>query len=716
MTPAQLRKFDKYGLESVGDLLYLAPRRLGQWGQLTDLSNLVEEAEVTVIAQVVDAHTRSMRNRSGAIFTAVLSDGKTEITATFFGKHPRALAGHERALTPGSRHLFAGKVSQYRGKWQLTHPQYDAAEELSEAEAAKRAQKPFPIYPATAKLPSWVIARTIKTFLASLAPETLPEVVPNEYRQQAAKGSTWDALHALHDPKDVSQWHWARKRLAFDEALIAQAVLAQNRLAREEHPAPALLPKENGLFDSIVAHLPWELTSAQTRVIAEISQALESTTPLSRLLQGDVGSGKTVVALLAMARAIDAGKQAALLAPTEVLAAQHLRTLQNLLGDLAQGGTIFAQDGSVKLALLTGNLPMAQKRQVLADLASGQPMIVVGTHALLSEQVQLPNLGLAVVDEQHRFGVEQRDALTLKDGLRAHTLVMTATPIPRTVAMTVFGDLDVSILDAAPAQRAKVTTHLVSAENQKWVERIWERASEEIRNGGHVYVVCPRIDANDLSGEDNLQTLLASSGELAAVETVAAELAEQPALAGIDLVTLHGRMSSAEKNQAMADFKSGAKPLMVATSVIEVGVDDPQATMMVILDAQQFGLSALHQLRGRIGRGNRPGLCLAVYATTNAEISLQRLNAFAQTTDGFELAQADLELRAEGDVLGVEQSGHRSRLRFLSVRKDEEIISQAREVAGQIVAADPTLANYPDLRAAIESQLDEAERANLQKS
>ncbi|OKL50365.1 hypothetical protein BM477_01595 [Boudabousia marimammalium] len=709
--PATAKKLAKLGVESALDLLYLAPRRLQVWDQLTDLGELNEGDQITFIADVIDAQVRTMKARRGAMLTVTLQTDSGSLSATFFAKHSGALTYHRKNLVPGQRLMFAGKISQYRGQWQLTHPTYDDASELSEAEVASRAAKPVPIYPAVAGLPSWAIARAVDTILETLKPGEIPEVFPDKDRKSHDLSTTLEALRDLHHPASENTWLAAKRRLAWDEALITQSALALARVGANSRPAPVLSPKTGGVHDALRGQLPWELTSAQSTVLKQLDATIGKDHPMQTLLQGDVGSGKTIVALLAMCRAVDANYQAALLAPTEVLAAQHARTLRSLLGRLANGGTLLAQDGpSTSVELLTGSANAAEKRRVLARLASGEPLIVVGTHALLSENVQIPSLGLVVVDEQHRFGVAQRDTLRERGELTPHVLVMTATPIPRTVAMTVFGDLDVEVLESRPAGRAEVSTFLVPAENQRWMGRVWERAAEEIKGGGHVYVVCPRIDADTV--EDG-ETYEGAAESLASVEATLAKLTQLPILSGYKIGSLHGRMSATEKDEAMADFQNGKTPIMVSTTVIEVGVDDPQATMMIILDAQQFGLSQLHQLRGRIGRGNRAGICMAVMRATESPISAQRLSAFAETTDGFILAEKDLELRAEGDVLGHNQAGYHSGLKFLKVRHHGELIRQARKIATQLVEADPKLEEHPQLKAAIELRLNEAEQANL---
>jgi ATP-dependent DNA helicase RecG len=425
---------------------------------------------------------------------------------------------------------------------------------------------------------------------------------------------------------------------------------------------------------------------------------------MHRLLQGEVGSGKTVVALRAMLRVVDSGGQAALLAPTEVLAQQHHRSISAMLGDLASAGMLGGADKATGVALVTGSLGAAARREALLDVASGAAGIVIGTHALLEERVQFADLGLVVVDEQHRFGVEQRAALAAKAGeARPHVLVMTATPIPRTVAMTVFGDLETSTLTELPAGRAPVQTTVVPMRSQpSWLDRAWQRVREEAAQGRQAYVVCPRVDPDDKATPGEVR--------LAAVEEVTPLLA-LGALEGLRVECLHGRMSSERKEAVMRAFASGEVDVLVATTVIEVGVDVGNATVMVILDADRFGVSQLHQLRGRIGRGGHPGLCLLVSQAEQGTPALERLTAVASTTDGFELSRVDLEQRREGDVLGAAQSGSRSGLKLLSVLEHEDDIVAAREAAVGVLTADPTLGDHPELADAVR-RLDESEQAD----
>ncbi len=718
----------KLGLRTTGDLLRHYPRRYGSPGEYTDLGALTVGAHVTVMAQVEQATIRQMRNRGGAMLEALVTDGRHSLQLTFFAKRQGVLRMHEDKLRPGRTGLFTGTVGEYRGRRQLTHPDYlivgvDAADE---DEAVIEASRPIPMYPAAASVPTWRIGRAVRTVLDPLTEADVPDPVPMEILERHGLMSLRDALRAVHIPDDDSHWQRGQERLRFEEALVLQAALARRRAAREGLTSVARPPRTGGLLDAFDAQLPFALTAGQVVAGKEIAEDLAKPRPMLRLLQGDVGAGKTVVALRAMLQVIDAGGQAALLAPTEVLAAQHVATLRQLLGNLAYGGMLGGADNATRVTLLTGSQGSKERRAALAEAASGAAGIVVGTHALLSETVQFADLGLVVVDEQHRFGVEQRDALRARGDNPPHTLVMTATPIPRTVAMTVFGDLETTVLRERPAGRVETVTHVVPASNAAWMERTWARVREEVAAGGRAYVVCARIDATDAETEGVDEAIeepedLTATGELPldvpaaprpalqSVTEVAAMLAARPDFSDMQVGVMHGRLSTEAKDDAMARFADGRAPVLVATTVVEVGVDVPAATAMVVLDADHFGISQLHQLRGRVGRGAAPSVCLLVSRAEEGTVAAERLAALAATTDGFELAEKDLELRREGDVLGVAQSGGRNSLRLLRVVRDAEVISQARADAVALVATDPDLAAHPALASAIEAWLGERE-------
>ena len=744
-TAAQLAK---QGVETGGDLLRLLPRRYDTWGDLTDMRTLVKGEQATIQAQIVRASSRRTRSgRAPALMEATVTDGVSTMDVVQFGA-----AGQMRAratqLAPGTTVLMSGKVGLHRGRRQLSNPRLYVLDELDEAEREALLARPMPIYPGTEALPSWSVGKAVRTVLDQLEPGDVPDPLPEGLRRQAGLIDAYTAYRWVHRPDDAHQWKAARSRLRHEEALVLQVVLAQRRAHHEATRTAVAWPEPEAtgsLRADLDAALPYDLTAGQVRVGQEITTDLARTVPMQRLLQGDVGSGKTLVALRAMLQVVGGGGQAALLAPTEVLAAQHHSSLEAVLGPLGRLGMLGGAERATRVHLLTGSTPAAQRRRILADLASGEPAIVVGTHALLSETVQIPFLGLVVVDEQHRFGVAQRDALRERGGVTdpvtgqrhtPHLLVMTATPIPRTVAMTVFGDLVTSVLDELPAGRSPVTTHLVPWSRTSWVEGIWRRAAKEIAAGGRVYVVCPRIEGGDdepqqgdaaasvADIDDERASGLLELEEpaprpdrpLASVEEWRQRLEAEPALEGVGVGVLTGRMSSEDKASAMMGFASGATPVLVSTTVIEVGVDVPEASMMVILDADRFGLSQLHQLRGRVGRGERESVCVAVTGVEVGTTAFHRLKAFASTTDGFALAEADLDLRSEGDVLGASQSGRTSGLDLLRVTRDARLIATARRQAERIVDDDPRLREHRDLAAAIVERLDEEAQAFLERA
>ncbi|WP_300610445.1 ATP-dependent DNA helicase RecG [Trebonia sp.] len=745
------------GLRTVGDLLRHYPRRYYTRGELTGLAGLRENDHVTVLARVAQVRLVPMRGpnwrqpkgrplRPNERAEVIVTDGTAILTLTFFAK----AAYHVRQLQPGTLGLFAGTVSAFRGRRQLVHPEYellpDAYEDhrITAELAAEYATELIPIYPASAKLSSWAISRSIQVILDTLdaGEDPLPEDIRQKYRLWPRE----TAIRAIHRPHDRQDLDHARKRLKWDEAFVMQAALAQRRLAAAAMPAVPRPPVPDGIAAAFDASLPFTLTEGQRLVGEVITRDLSCAYPMHRLLQGEVGSGKTVVAVRAMLQVVDAGGQAALLAPTEVLAQQHYRSITQLLGPLASAGQLGGAEQATRVALLTGSTGRAARRSALSDVFTGDAGILIGTHALLENSVQFADLGLVVIDEQHRFGVEQRDALREKgSGARPHVLVMTATPIPRTVAMTVFGDLEVSTLAELPVGRLPVVTHVVpAAERPRYLERAWERIREEVAAGRQAYVVCPRIggempgadaegesvaaeDIGDASARDSTgadESALDGDaylfgGEAAdgaagadfasrrpplAVLDVAPELAEGP-LSGLRVGIMHGRLSPDEKDQVMTVFADGGIDVLVATTVIEVGVDVPNATTMVIMDAERFGVSQLHQLRGRIGRGEAAGLCLLVTEAPEGSPSRDRVDGIAATSDGFRLSRLDLQQRREGDVLGAAQAGRHSSLKMLRLLSDEELIAFAREEASALIAADPQLTGHAALSQAIDDML-----------
>nr|WP_202106965.1 ATP-dependent DNA helicase RecG [Agromyces seonyuensis] len=698
-----------FGIETAGQLLQHYPRRYARRGELTALAELPLDEHVTIVAEVLEVRERTMRSRRGSILEASISDGTGILTLTFFNQ-----AWRSRELKPGVRGVFAGKVGAYQGKRQLAHPDYElfAEQELDvgSEEARRWAETPVPIYPATSTLASWQIAAAIELVLDALGP--LDDPVPAELRRERSLEGYRAALEGVHRPESEGQTRLARRTLRFHEAFALQTALLQRRAELRRAVAVSREPRPGGLLERFDAALPFELTDDQRSVGEEISTDLAATAPMNRLVQGEVGSGKTLVALRAMLAVADSGGQAALLAPTEVLAAQHVRSIARMLGPMLSAELL--------PTLVTGQLGAAERRKALLRTAAGQSRIVVGTHALLGDKVEFADLGLVVVDEQHRFGVEQREALRRKGRTPPHVLVLTATPIPRTVAMTVFGDLDVSTIRQLPAGRAGIESHVVPlALRPGWRPRIWSRLAEELEQGRQGFVVVPAIEGAQLEagGLDPEEAAEAAEDArpLATVVDTLAEARAHPQLAGRRVEALHGRMSADEKDAAMQEFAGGAIDVLVATTVIEVGVDVPNASTMIVFDADRFGVSQLHQLRGRIGRGGVPGVCLLVTGAEPGSVALERVEAVAATLDGFELARVDLELRREGDVLGERQSGGRSSLKLLRVAHDGELIADARTAAAGILADDPTLASHPALAAALRRRLDEESASFLAK-
>ncbi|MEU7866109.1 ATP-dependent DNA helicase RecG [Dactylosporangium sp. NPDC049140] len=705
-------------LHTVGDLVYHFPRRYEERGEHTDIRALEIDTDVTVFGQVKRVNARQFvqqrgntRGKRGSLVEAVIGDDSGgEISVTFFNQPWR-----ENQLRPGRWGLFSGKVGRFNQKLQLNQPDYvllDAGE--GEEAVEEFAGAIIPVYPATARVPTWRIASAVRTVLDVLPPT--PDPVPSTMRATRRLSSLDKALREIHRPESQQSLAIARRRLKWDEAFALQLTLVQRKKRAEDWPAVPRPRRADGLLAAFDAGLPYELTRGQRDVGEEIAADLERAHPMHRLLQGEVGSGKTLCALRAMLQVVDAGGQAAMLAPTEVLAAQHHRNVTDLLGAMARAGELDAAPEATRVTLLTGSLGAAARRKVLEDLRSGTAGIVVGTHALLYEGVDFADLGLVVVDEQHRFGVEQRDALRTKADQPPHVLVMTATPIPRTVAMTVFGDLETSVLSQLPRGRSPIASHVVPVtEKPAFLDRGWRRLREEVAKGHQAYIVCPRIgDAAKSDGEDVPPAGDDGRRPPVAVLDVAPQLEEGP-LHGLRIGILHGRLPAEEKDTVMRTFSEGRLDVLVATTVIEVGVDVPNSTMMMILDADRFGVSQLHQLRGRVGRGSAPGLCLLVTESGDGTPARTRLDAVASTTDGFKLAELDLEQRREGDVLGASQSGHRSHLRLLSLLRDAELIGEARAEATELIAEDRELERHPALAATIARLVDEERAEYLEK-
>ncbi len=721
------------GLRTVGDLLEFVPKQYLVPTELTDLSRLVDGQDAFVVARVVRLHDRRTKDGKGTVFTVVVTDGRHELDVTFFNRYAK------RGLDPGRIGSFSGRVRRYRERCQLTHPDFEVIDpEAVEGHVTRRLTHFIPVYSTTSGLTSFQIWRHMEDVLERIGP--IREPLPEQLRRRRTLLGRAEALRLVHEPPLDADAQAGMRRLRYDEAFVLQVILAGRRRATDALVTKERTARPGGLLAAFDARLPFPLTDGQRSVGELLAGELARSRPMHRLLQGEVGSGKTVVALRAMLAVIDTGGQAALLAPTEVLAAQHHRSITGLLGELAEGGMLGGSELGTKVALLTGSQAAPARRAALNDVVTGEAGIIVGTHALIQKHVTFRDLALVVVDEQHRFGVEQRDALREKGSTPPHLLIMTATPIPRTVAMTVFGDMETVTLTDLPPGRRPVATHVVEAWKPDWVARTWQRLAEEVGRGHQAYVVCPKIGepddgttlTSDTSDEDAgwadpawdaeaSQDGIPSEGAapqrpLSGVYAVAARLGQHPALGQLRIEVLHGRLDADTKDATMRAFSRGEIDVLVSTTVIEVGVDVANATMMVVMDADRFGLSQLHQLRGRVGRGTAQGLCLLM-TEADAPPARERLDAVAATTDGIELARRDLQLRREGDVLGARQSGRPSSVRFLRMgsREDEELIAAAREDATELVEADPTLGHHPDLAIRVAQRLDDEQAAYLER-
>jgi ATP-dependent DNA helicase RecG len=732
-TPAKRKRFaEGLGIETVGDLMRHFPRRYLETGSLTRVDNLRIGQLLCVVGEIDQCEIKSYRDRRTGRpayrVEAVLRTGGPRLKMTFFAKNQGTAGWHASRVAQGNRGIFLGKADRFRDQWQLVNPAMTIFGMGDETEGEGSAVQDvldfgplYPIYPLTKGVETWDVARAV-TFAREVV-EPVPELLPDALREEYDVLGIQQAYDWVHRPEDRDQVALAHHRFRFEEALVTQLVLGRRRRARRAEGATARTGGDGALLTAFDERLPFELTAGQVEVGRRIEADLAQPHPMNRLLQGEVGSGKTLVALRAMLRVVDSGGQAALLAPTEVLAQQHYRSIVTMLGDLADGGTIFGTGEGTRVELLTGSMNKTQRTGPLSRIASGEAGIVIGTHALLQDQVMFADLGLVVVDEQHRFGVEQRAALTDKASAPPHLLVMTATPIPRTVAMTVFGDLETSTLSELPAGRAPIQTNVVPlAEQPAWIGRVWERVREEVGKGHQVYVVCPRISGDEAEAgqvdavdvpdpDDDGAEQPVPKPPAAAVEEVVERLAAG-ALDGLRIGRLHGRLPADEKDATMRAFAAGDIDVLVSTTVIEVGVDVHNATTMVILDADRFGISQLHQLRGRVGRGGLPGLALLVTHTDAESPSRERLEAVASTTDGFVLSRIDLEMRREGDVLGASQAGGRSSLENLRVLRDEDTIVAARQAAEGLLDADAELGQAPGLADAVQT-LEQSQQADF---
>lgn len=652
------------GYSTCGELLEHYPRRYLHYGTATDLATINEGDTLSIVGEVTA--TQRIPNRkhpNRPIYRTHVYDGTNTFTATFFGSNYAM-----RVLKEHTRVMMTGKISTYRNEIQFQHPDFVLLDGPTQATGALRQLQHFgdleailsgrewlPIYPATKQVSTWTIMGAVHTILQSLP--TVPEPLGASPDGYIARDS---AIRTIHQP-DTEGPEPARRRLKYDEAMTVALAMSVRRTDANNHNAPALPKQPNGEQSRLITQLPFPLTGGQQRVIQEISTDLTHAHPMSRLLQGEVGSGKTIVALISMLQAVDNGAQAALLAPTEVLAQQHARSLTETLMRAGLHTTVVP---------LTGSMPTALKQDALLKIVSGEADIVVGTHALIQDSVEFFNLGFVIVDEQHRFGVEQRDRLRAKSRAQTpHLLVMTATPIPRTIAMTVFGDLEVSVLNELPGGRKPIQSSVVPEFKPTWIARAWEKMREDVAAGHQVYIVCPRID-----------------GEGGVLET--AEWLRATEFPSLQVAVLHGKMRAEEKDAVMSDFAAGGIDILVATTVIEVGVDVPNATVMMVRESESFGVSQLHQLRGRVGRGGNQSLCLFHTQAEEGSDAFQRVWEVAQTSDGFALADLDLRHRREGDVLGTEQSGIRRTFKLIDLIEDYEIVTSAYRDAARFVEED----------------------------
>lgn len=696
--PRKLEGLSQMGIESLLDLLFHYPRRYVDRTREAHINDLSEGEEALVVGRVTRVDTKRVR-RGRVMVTADVEDRSGRLRCTFFNQPWRA-----RQLDPdslvGDIAVF-GKVEIFRGWRQMTNPVVDLV--------GDRTGRIVPIYPQSEKagLHSWELGGWVEQVLRRSEKRTLADPVPSTLRADLGLRSRPEAMRAIHAPESMADMASARHRLAFDELLRIQLSLVRTKRRVEatfqgiRHDIIGDPAEPKGMVGAFVTHLPYPMTGAQQRAVSEILTDMASPVPMHRLLQGDVGSGKTVVAVAALLAAVQGGHQGAFMAPTEVLAEQHATAVCQMMQgiDLAADDNLFGVRG-VEVAVLTNRTPAAMRRKVSAGLADGSVDIVIGTHALIQESVEFCSLGVAVIDEQHRFGVEQRAALRSSnaDGSVPDVLVMTATPIPRTAAMTVYGDLDVTVLDQMPPGRQPITTTLAHSEEE--VAGAWDLVRAEVAAGNRAYVVCPLIEES--------AKIEASAAEDTYEELATGELAE------LDVGLLHGRVPTGDRHVVMDAFRDGALQVLVATTVIEVGVDVPEATVMVILDADRFGIAQLHQLRGRVGRGSAASHCVLVARGELTDDALARLEAMVRTDDGFELAEVDLELRGEGTVMGERQKG-RSDLKLASLRRDRDLVAKAREVAFELIDGPGGLDRVPLLVEEIDVLLAEEDEEFLTK-
>ena len=661
-------------VENVLDLLMYYPRRWVDRTQECRVADLAPGVTALVVVDVLSVDKRTTRNRRSLV-TVRVGDDTGKFTLTFFNQPWRA-----RQLTAGLTISVWGKPDTYRGSLQMTNPVVDLI--------GDRTGRIVPIYPQSGDngVKTWEMAKWVEIGLFKCTARGVSDPLPDEVRERLDLMPRFEAMRTIHLPASVDDVEAARRRLAFDELLRVQTYLVREK-KRVEQSARGIEHSTRGVFvGQFLANLAFPLTGAQRRVIDEVVADMAGAVPMNRLLQGDVGSGKTVVAVATLLTAVEGGYQGALMAPTEVLAEQHFAGVSRLLDGLVVSDpeNLFG-DRPIRVELLTNRVTGEQRRRVLAGLADGSVDIAIGTHALIQKGVDFASLGAVVVDEQHRFGVEQRAQLREMSEIRPDMLVMTATPIPRTAALTLFGDLDVSVLDEMPPGRTPIVTRSVAGDSE--TAAMWAAVREAVGRGDQVYVVCPLIEESEKL-------------EVASAESTFAELASGE-LSGQRLGLMHGRMKSAEKDAVMDAFRRGDLDVLVATTVIEVGVDVPNATQMVILDADRFGIAQLHQLRGRVGRGRKPSTCWLVTGLSDDELIAEmkpRIEALVATTDGFELAEVDLQLRGEGTIMDKRQSGENRDLKLASLKRDRDLIEAAREVAIGLVGDDTSLDRHPEIR------------------
>lgn len=648
--PRRAGQLERLGIRTQRDLLFHVPARYEDRRSPTPIRELRAGQEVTLLARVRSGGTVSGRSRRATRFQAILEDQSGSLEAVWFGQ------GYlSRTLVPGTRAVFFGKVGNHRGLLQLNSPDFEVLPEGEEPSYGL-----VPVYPLTEGLHQKTLRSLVERAVEELAPRE-PDLLPPRLREELGLPDMATALGALHHPESQEEVEQARGRLAFEELLVLQLALARKQQQQQAPDPRASLVPRGDLPERFVASLPFPLTGAQERALVDIRQDLAAPYPMSRLLQGDVGAGKTVVAAAALLAAVDAGRQGALMAPTEILAEQHGTTLTKLLAPLG-----------VRPGVLLGGMRKKQRRELLAELEAGNCPLLVGTHALLEDDVHFTDLGLIVIDEQHRFGVGQRARLRKKMGGHPNTLVMTATPIPRTLSLTLYGDLHATLLDELPPGRQPVKTE---RRTQRSLPRVWSRLVTEVGKGAQAYVVCPLVEESEKL-------------EAQAATELAEELRQGP-LSGVSVGLLHGRMKKEEKEAVMDRFRENSLQVLVATTVIEVGVDVPNASEMVILNAERFGLSQLHQLRGRVGRGRRASRCTLVSESGGEDVR-RRLEVMVRTNDGFRVAEEDLAIRGPGEYFGTRQSGL-PELRFADLTRDTRILDQARRQARELLQRDPEL-------------------------